>query len=100
MGWGVGGGGGIKVAGGVRVFNQLTLSWEMILSYPGGPTKKNVTRVLTHERGGRGQEGDTVPGLRMEGARPRTIDCLTRIWERQMGASLLWPPDGGLAMTL
>lgn len=36
-GWG-GGGGGIKVAGGVRVFNQLTLSWEMILSYPGGPT--------------------------------------------------------------
>lgn len=35
--WGWGGGvWGLRWVGGVRVFNQLDLTWEMILSYPGG----------------------------------------------------------------
>ena len=78
--------GGIKVAGGVRVANQLTLSWEMILGYPGGPTV--ITGVLIHEK--RRQEesgnvlgwryryrlgGERVPGAKEYGQ--------PRIWKRQ-----------------
>lgn len=62
--------GGIKVAAGVSVANQLTLSWEMILGYPGGPIV--ITGVLIHEKRRQEKSGNVLGWryhYRLEGGR-------------------------------
>lgn len=97
---------GIKVAGGIKWANQLTLKWKLILDHPDGPVPSQGASAVGEGDGRRELEGDVAAEAGSEQCRLAGLEVEEGATSQGLQAALdarggqgtgfpLEPPEGG-----